>query len=70
MMPFALLGVFLVDMSSFSLDNSLETLKQLLGLWREIAYYLGFVIALELVLRVFHPLFPFREKEEKTQAIG
>ena len=55
-LPFALLGIFLVDFSYFSLPTTLETLQETLDQWRTMAYYLVFVIALELVLRVTTPL--------------
>jgi hypothetical protein len=55
-LPFALLGVFLVDFSYFSLPATMEILQQTLDQWRTMVYYLIFVIALELVLRVTTPL--------------
>ncbi|MBU1111776.1 MAG: hypothetical protein ABIG93_04485 [archaeon] len=54
MLPFALLGVFLVDISFFSFSSSLELVKQMPSFWKTMLYYLGFVIALELVLRIGH----------------
>ncbi len=66
MMPFALLGVFLVDMSFFSLQTTVETIKQFPLMWKQMAYYLYFTIALELFLRVVHfILTPFRHHEEE-----
>jgi hypothetical protein len=65
MLPFALLGIFLVDVSFFSLENSLATLKVLPSMWKVMIYYLGFTIALEFVLRIVHTLVkPFLPKEE------
>ncbi|MBD3313821.1 hypothetical protein GF345_05245 [Candidatus Woesearchaeota archaeon] len=52
MIPFALLGIFLVDMSFFSLENALETAKAIPMLWKQLFYYLAFVVLLELVMRV------------------
>lgn len=55
-LPFALLGVFLVDLSYFSVPATLSTLQETLGQWRTMVYYLVFVIILELVLRITTPL--------------
>ncbi len=52
MFPFALLGVFLADMSSFSFASSLAIMKQLPSQWQTLLYYLGFLVLLELVLRL------------------
>ncbi|MFH1316177.1 MAG: hypothetical protein ABII01_01545 [Candidatus Woesearchaeota archaeon] len=52
MIPFALLGIFLVDVSFFSFSNSINTALQLPMFWKTALYYLGFFIALELVLRL------------------
>ncbi len=51
--PFTLLGVFLIDYTSvFSVQTSIETASQILSLWKEMLYYLMFVIIVELVLRI------------------
>ncbi|MDD9953639.1 MAG: hypothetical protein OXR66_04850 [Candidatus Woesearchaeota archaeon] len=57
MLPFALLGVFLVDISYFNLEESVAMLKGIPAAWETILYYLGFVILLEFILRIFSPLF-------------
>ena len=54
MLPFALLGVFLVDISFFSFSNSLESIKQLPSLWKTIVYYLIFIVLLEFILSIFY----------------
>jgi hypothetical protein len=56
MLPFALLGIFIVDVSYFSPFESVEALEQATTLWENIAYYLIFVIGLELVLRITSPI--------------
>ena len=68
MFPFALLGVFLIDITQFSLPAAIETIKQFPTLWKQMIYYLGFAIALELVLRVFFGVFvrPFKDDETKN----
>ena len=55
-LPFALLGVFIVDLSYFSMSGSLEALQEATALWESIAYYLIFIIGLEFVLRVIAPV--------------
>jgi hypothetical protein len=52
MLPFALLGVFLVDISYFSISDSLTAIYQLPTLWKTGVYYLLFIVLLEFVLRI------------------
>lgn len=54
MLPFALLGVFLINVSFFSFTDSIALMKQIPSNWVLLAYYLLFVIALEFVLRIGH----------------
>ncbi|MBN2567770.1 hypothetical protein JXB02_06840 [Candidatus Woesearchaeota archaeon] len=67
MFPFALLGVFLVDMSFFSFDQSIALLQQVPQLSMTLLYYFLFIIGLEFVLRLLsYVLWPLlRRKEEK-----
>ena len=50
-LPFALLALFLIDVSFFSFGDSLEMLTDVTNHRETIVYYLLFLIALELVLR-------------------
>ncbi len=54
MIPFALLGVFLIDVSYFSITNSLQAAVAIPDLAQYLVYYLLFVILLEFVLRIVH----------------
>ncbi len=54
MLPFALLGVFIVDMSYFSFSASYEVLKTMPSFINLLIYYLVFVIFLEFVLRILY----------------
>ncbi|MBN3036834.1 MAG: hypothetical protein JW834_00130 [Candidatus Diapherotrites archaeon] len=69
MLPFVLLGVFLVDMTFFSLDASVSTLLQIPAHWEKIAYYCIFVVLLEMVLRVANffkqSIFPKKAEEKE-----
>jgi hypothetical protein len=56
MLPFALLGVFIIDLSYFSIPGSIGALQQVMTQWESIAYYLIFVMGLELVLRITSPV--------------
>ncbi len=56
MVPFALLGIFLVDASYFSIGSIFEIAKQVPLFWSQLAYYLAFVIGLEISLRVLQTL--------------
>ena len=55
-LPFALLAVFLIDLSYFSFSGSLNALGQAFLNWEIVVYYLGFVIALEFVMRITTPI--------------
>lgn len=66
MMPFALLGVFLVDISYFVTANTLEKIGQLFGLWKLVVYYLIVIILIEFVLRTFRGIInSVKNKKEK-----
>ncbi|MFH1173622.1 MAG: hypothetical protein V1725_00635 [archaeon] len=52
MFPFALLAVFLLDITVFSYSTFLARLSIIPGLWKQMLYYLMFTIVLELILRV------------------
>lgn len=51
-LPFAVLGIFLVDASFFSVSESLESLRVAGDYTESILYYLLFLIGLEFVLRL------------------
>ena len=51
-LPFAVLGIFLVDASFFSLSDSFESLKVAGEYSESILYYLLFLIGLEFALRI------------------
>jgi hypothetical protein len=65
-LPFSLLGVFLLDMGSFSLEQAKVTLLQFPSYWQEGIYYLGFCMLLEWFLRISTSILsPLLYKEEK-----
>ena len=51
-LPFAVLGIFIVNVSFFKTSDSFEVLKQANDNREAILYYLGFSIVLEFVLRI------------------
>jgi len=51
MLPFTLLGIFLIDPSFFSVDEFISRLYEIPGLFENILFYLVFIFALEIVLR-------------------
>ncbi|MCK5177030.1 MAG: hypothetical protein KAQ92_04855, partial [Candidatus Aenigmarchaeota archaeon] len=66
MLPFALLGIFLVDISYFLFGESFDTIKQIPEMQGILIYYLVFVVALEFVLRVSsNTISLFIKKEEE-----
>ena len=56
-LPFAVLAAFIIDISFFSVEESLESLKDVMDYSEEILYYLVFLIALEFVLRLLIAVF-------------
>lgn len=71
-LPFAVMGVFLINTSFFSISESLNTLNEASDYNEHILYYLLFLIALEFVLRIaiaIAGLFGLR-KEQKRAATG
>lgn len=54
MMPFALLGVFLVDISTFNAAEALRIISAFPQQWVQLSYYFIFVIILEFILRIYH----------------
>ncbi len=73
MMPFALLGVFLIDISYFNFNKSILLIMQLGSLWTTMTYYLIFVIGLEFLMRVLHKVvttvIPKKEEEPEKEEI-
>ena len=57
MLPFALLGIFLIDLRYFDLSTSTELLNRAGAEWESIFYYWVFVILLEFILRITEPYF-------------
>jgi hypothetical protein len=57
MLPFALLGIFLVDVPFFTISSSLNVLKQIPANINLLIYYFAFIIALEFVLRIFYSIY-------------
>ena len=68
MLPFALLGVFLIDISYFSFSESLSMLYKIPALYQTLFYYLLFVIVLELLLRIITMILsPLVSKKTKSE---
>ena len=51
-LPFAVLGIFVVNTSFFTISDSLDTLLEAESYTENILYYLAFLIALEFALRI------------------
>ena len=58
-LPFAVLAIFLIDASFFTVRESLEVLKEAQHHTEDIIYYLLFLVAMEFVLRVVMGWFAF-----------
>ena len=57
MLPFALLGIFLIDLRYFDFNTSTDLLNRVGTEWKSIFYYWVFIVLLEFVLRVTEPYF-------------
>ena len=73
-LPYALLGVFVIQVSYFQVANSLEALKLAVNELETILYYLMFVIALEFVLRITQPVVSLgsmlRKREQERRRVA
>jgi len=70
MLPFALLGIYLVDQSYFEFEISLELMKSIPEYWTILVYYFAFIIALEFVLRILRNIvLLLKEKKEHPPVI-
>ncbi len=67
MFPFALLAVFLLDITAFSYTTFITQLSIIPNLWKQMAYYLLFTILLEFVLRIVHSITCLLFVQDQTQ---
>ena len=66
MLPFALLGVFLIDVTYFNFSTSLNALKDVFNVIPLLVYYLLFTVLLELALRIAYAISSlFKSKKKK-----
>ena len=52
LLPFALLAIFLLDISTISINTPLEVISQLIDVGKNIAYYFLFIFFVEIFLRI------------------
>ncbi len=64
MLPFALLGVFLIDISFFTFDTIPNTLLSIPDYFNIIIYYLLFTILIEFILRIATFIFGLENEAE------
>lgn len=67
LLPLVLLGVFLIDISYFSVSDFWILLLQAVEQWKILLYYLLFIVVLEFILRIGHLLFGRVEYEEDDE---
>ena len=53
MIPFALLGIFIIDVKLITIPDITNIFWQIISVWKSIVYYLLLTISLEIVLRIF-----------------
>lgn len=64
MVPFTLLGIFLVDyIAVFTIEIPIQTFNRLLSLWPLMLYYLVAVAVIELVMRAIQIVIKLREED-------
>ncbi len=71
LLPFSLLGVFITQYTAFNFGRVLEQISSIPSLFGNILYYMGFVLAIELILRILDLFFqatgiipPYIEEED------
>ena len=71
-LPFAVLGIFLVNASFFTVSESLDVLKQAKDSRESVLYYLAFLIVMEFALRlslmVVSFLIALRNRRQEVEA--
>ncbi|MBN2420956.1 hypothetical protein JXB27_01600 [Candidatus Woesearchaeota archaeon] len=70
LVPFALLAVFLTDISQFSLVNLFVRLFDVTSLWKEAIYYGIFVVMIEFVMRMSTLILGFAAEENEETRIN
>jgi uncharacterized membrane protein len=66
MPPFALLGVFHIDISYLLIRASMQDLQQTSGQIDSVVFYLVFIVGLEFLLRIVSPILAGIRSLEKT----
>lgn len=69
LLPLILLGTFLIDISYFSIDSSIEKALSVVDIWKSPIYYLLFVVAMEFILRVVTFIIGKLVHKKKTEDI-
>lgn len=64
MVPFALLGNFILQSKNFSVVESINNLSSAIGMWKTMAYFLISLFLLELVLRIIYRIIHKRETKK------
>jgi hypothetical protein len=65
MLPFTLLGIFIVDQQYFNFQVSWTLIKSLPENWHLLIYYFVFIFIMELVLRIFWIIKKVPQKKQK-----
>jgi len=63
MIPFALLGIYLVDVSLLTFGDFWRIFPQFMVMWKNVAYYLMLTMGLETILRLLSGFFSLFRKE-------
>jgi hypothetical protein len=68
-LPFALLGIMIIDNSIIRIVDSTEGVREAVLQWETIVYYLVAVVALEFVLRITSGIFGFFRARRKARKL-
>jgi hypothetical protein len=70
MLPFTLLGIFIVDQAYLDFQISLTLIKGIPADWYQLVYYFAFIFVLELLLRIFWVVRKVPKKKPEQTAEG
>lgn len=66
-LPFTLLGIFIIDTSYFSLSTSIELIKSIPSFLSNIVYYFLAIVLLEFILRFGHGIISLFKSDEEDR---
>lgn len=65
--PFAMLAIFLMDVTFFSYEKAVSVTMEMLGMWKQLLYYLLVVVLIEFIMRVISGIGNFAKKGHQEE---